>query len=71
MLIKRLEDNLRIAEAEGDHQGVRRIRQSLNMLLERHIDRAEKLFLPEQPSNIDYYVRRQQARTAEHQPRVK
>ena len=70
MLIKQLEDNLRIAEAEGDHQGARRIRQSLNMLLNKHIHRAEKLFLPEQPSNIEYHVIRQRE-NATQQPSLR
>lgn len=71
MLIKRLEDNLRIAEAENDYRGAARIRRSLEMLLKPHIDRAEKLFLPEQPSNVEYHVLRHQYCAAEHQPRVK
>ena len=70
MLIKRLEDNLRIAEAENDYWGAARIKRSLEMLLKPHIDRAEKLFLPEQPSNIEYHVIRQRE-NATQQPSLR
>ncbi len=57
MIIKQLEDNLRIAEAEGDIWSVVCIKRSIEFMLQRqskHIERAEKLFLREQPTNLEY-----------------
>ena len=65
MIIKQLEDNLRIAEAEGDIWSIVCIKRSIDFMLRRqkenfnlepHIKRADKLFLRDQPSNIDYYL---------------
>lgn len=54
MIIKQLEDNLRIAEAEGDIWSVVCIKRSIEFMLKRHVERAEKLFLREQPTNLEY-----------------